>query len=119
MRRFRAILSVLLIFALLGTVPARAAMPMVAYAGTAHNMQELRGQVEMAGHIPADHGSSHQDQHKQCHCGAHCGLCGVCHFSVPTTLASNLIGALVMPASPRLSDPGDVWLPPDPRPPRA
>jgi len=106
-------------FALLGSLSARAAMPMIPQLGTAHTVHQLRGQLQMADHISADHGSPHQDQHKQCHCGAHCGLCGVCHFSVPTTPASNVIGTLATPARLRLATPGDVWLPPDPRPPRA
>jgi hypothetical protein len=120
--RLRTCISVLLMFALLGTMAAHAAMvlPMGMQGGVMHYMQGAHGAVVMTANLPEEQGAPHSGQHQQCPCGgSHCGLCGTCHFSLPTTLAANFIGMSVTHFAPRSANPAEVWLPLDPRPPRA
>lgn len=119
--RLRACVSVLLMFTLLGTVAARAAMvmPMGMQAGVVHHASGAHATVGMIAHVPVDPGPSHSGKHSQYPCGPHCGLCGVCHHSLPASLAANFIGKPVTHFAPRSANPAEVWLPLDPRPPRA
>jgi len=109
----------LLVFTLLSMVPLRAAMalPMV-LQGAAHQVHALHGAGQMADHASADHAASHTDQDDQRHCGGQCGLCGACHSGLPAAVVSSVIGMFIMPAIPRPVNMAEVFLSPDPRPPR-
>jgi len=108
------------VFTLLSMLPPRAVMAMpMAPQGATHSVHALHGQGQMAERVVAGHAASHNGQHTQCHCGAHCGLCGVCHSSPSTAMISGFIGMGVTPAGLRLSNLAEVYLSPDPDPPRA
>ena len=123
-RPFRVCLGLILIFALLGMLPMRAAMalPMVTQ-GMTHHAHISHVQMQAAEGVSSQHaascdgGAGHQ---VHCPCGGHCGLCAACHATVPAvSIIAGLSGAFVVPGGPRLSDPAELWLPLDPRPPRA
>jgi hypothetical protein len=119
-RRLRACLSVLLMFTLLGMVPARmtVAMPMAAQTAAEHHAHAQHGWMRMVDQPASSQPASHHGQHAPCHC-AHCGLCGACLSAMPATLTTGFIAVRVMPVVTRISNLAEIWFPPDPRPPRA
>jgi len=119
--KVRARLSLLLVFTMLSmSLPhASMAMPMASQGATSsmHAMHD-QGQ-QMADQDAVDPAVSHQGQSDQCHCGAHCGLCGACHSTPAAATVAAFIGLGVSPAGPPLSNLTELYLPPDPHPPRA
>ena len=118
-KSLRGCLSLALVFTLLSMSLPHAAMAMPMAQGATPSMPLMHGQAQMAAQVAADPAASHNDQHTQCHCGAHCGMCGVCHSTLSTAMISSFIGVGVTPAGPRLSNLAEVYLSPDPHPPRA
>ena len=120
---FRACLSLLLVFVLLSMVGPRAAMAMpMEVQGAAHQMHMLHGHLQMMDEMSSQHAVSYNGQHgypDKCCCGAQCGLCGVCHSIVTGEAVSGFIGTPVIPAGSVLLNLAELWLPLDPRPPRA
>lgn len=114
-------LGVLLVFTLLSMVPPRAAMAIpMAMQGAAQQVHVLHDMGQMADHVSLDHAASpHNGQHDQCQCDPHCGLCGACHSTLSSAMVSSFTGMSVTPAGQRLSNLAEVYLSPDPYPPRA
>ena len=119
-RPFRACLSVLLVFTLLSMLPPRAAVavPMMKLEA-AQQMHMLHGMGQVADHVSLDRAASDNGQHDQCQCGVHCGLCGVCHSTLSSAMVSSFAGMGVTPAGLRLLSLAEIYLSPDPHPPRA
>ena len=122
-RPLRACLSLLLVLALVGMMPAHAAMAVpLDMQGMPDQRHVLHGQMQMTDDVTSQHAASHSGQHgqhDQCQCSAHCGACGACHSTVSAELSSNFIAFLATPSGPRPLNPAEIWLPIDPRPPRA
>jgi len=126
LRPFRAFLSRLLLFALVSMLPPHAAMAMAPdLQGTSQQLYVAHGQMQTMENGSSQHAVSHSAQHgqenHQCHCGVHCGMCGACysHFAVSAEPVSGFIKAFIFPAGPLLLNLAEIWLPIDPRPPRA
>ena len=121
-RPFRVCLSLFLMLALMSMLPSRAAMAMpTGMSGSPEHMHTLHGQMQMADDDSSQHTSRHgqHNQHDQCPCGAHCGVCGACHSAVSADLLPEFIAIPATPKGPGLLNPAEIWLPLDPRPPRA
>jgi hypothetical protein len=113
----RACLSVLLVLALLSMLPPRTAMAMaMPMQGGMQDMPMQHGMGRMVNHISLDHAASHHGQDDQCHCGAHCGLC---HSMLSSAMAPSYSGLGVTPAGLQPSSLVEIYLSPDPHPPRA
>ena len=119
-RPFRACLSVLLVFTLLGMLPPRAVMAMpMTMQGATQQVPMKRDMGQMADHVSLDLADSHNSHRDQCPCDEYCGLCGACHSTLSSAVVSSFTGMSITPPGPKLSSPGDVYLSPDPHPPRA
>ena len=123
-RPFRAFLSLLLMFALVSMLPPRAAMAMSPdLQGMSQRPHVAHGQMQTMENGSLQHAVPHSAQHgqhnHQCHCGAHCGMCGACYSAASAGPVSGFINVFVMPVGPRLLNLAEIWLPIDPRPPRA
>jgi hypothetical protein len=123
-RPFRAFLSLLLMFALVSMLPPCAAMAMSPdLQGMSQQLHVSHGQMQNMESDSSQHAVSHNVQHgqhnHQCHCGAHCGICGACYSAVSAVPLSGLINIFILPVGPRLLNLAEIWLPIDPRPPRA
>lgn len=121
-RPLRVCLNLILMLALLGMLSMRAAMAMPAMQGMTHHAHISHVQVQAAGAMSSQHAASPvggPGNHLHCPCGGECGLCAACHATVPAVSIAGLSGAFVIPGGPQLSHPAELWLPLDPRPPRA
>lgn len=123
-KRLRAGLGLLvIIFALLGMLLPRTVMSMpVAIPDMTHaathemTMQHHMGAKEHS--ISMDHIVFPHDRHDRCQCSGHCTLCGTCHSTLSSALISDFNGLYTVPAGPRLASVIDIYLSPDPHPPR-
>ena len=116
-RPYRAFLSLLLMFALVSMLPPHAAMAM------SQGLHVAQGQKQTMENGSSQHVIFHTGQHgqhnHQCHCGAHCGMCGACYSTVSAAPVADFSNVFILPVGPRLLNLAEIWLPIDPRPPRA
>ena len=123
-RPLRVLLNLIMMLALVSALPARAAMFMAMDSqGAAQHMVMEHGQMmsamtDDASHHDADLPVQHGQQ-DQCQCGAHCGACGACHSIMSELPINGFVARIVAPDGPLSSHPAEIWLPRDPRPPRA
>lgn len=123
-RPFRAFLSLLLMFALVSMLPPHAAMAMSpGLQGMSQGLHVAHGLKQTMENGSSQHVIFHTGQHgqhnHQCHCGAHCGMCGACYSTVSAAPVADFINVFILPVGPRLLNLAEIWLPIDPRPPRA
>ena len=116
-RPSRTFLSLILMFALVSMLPPCAVMAMSQQLHVAHGQMQTmeNGSMQYA----LSHSAQHGQPNHQCHCGAHCGMCGACYSVVSAEPVSGFIKVFILPVGPRLLNLAEIWLPIDPRPPRA
>ena len=123
-RPFRAFISLLLMFALESMLPSHAAMVMApGMQGMSQGLHVAHGRMHAMENgsmqYAASNGAQHGQHNHQCHCGAHCGMCGACYSAVSAAPVADFVNVFILPAGPRLLNLTEIWLPIDPRPPRA
>lgn len=120
-RHVRAGIGMVLVFSLLSMMMPRAAMalPMALHDAAPQLHEPHDAAVRMTGHVSSSHTAPHNGQHDSCPCGVHDCSCVVCYFGFTANAVKSFVGALVTPGGPRQSNFAAVFLPPDPRPPRA
>ena len=112
-------MSLMLVLSLVSMLLPHAvmAMPMSMPGATQQmSVQHATGRVMYA--VSPNHVIPHPCQHGQCHCAAHCGLCSVCHSALSFVVVAGFSGVCAVPDGPRQLSLANIYLSPDPHPPR-